>query len=219
MAWRVLSFLVGLQKYRVASSIILCHHFLFSVSLLLCHIFCWLCCCFCLFCLPCCFRVIIYYLPCCYFCVITKRQNLSWLSEHSLDFHERLLTWLKYDEIWIGEKHFYDPLHFGPIQKLPYWLNFLQICYRIRGNTWVLCACKSVLNILNKLKFHTCYTLKLWTWMLLWATSNYDTNMFHQTSFSSLFAWRGNADNGYLPIPRMVLKNGAFCAIMLTGKI
>jgi len=37
MAWRVLSFLVGLQKYRVASSIILCHHFLSAVSLLLCH--------------------------------------------------------------------------------------------------------------------------------------------------------------------------------------
>jgi hypothetical protein len=39
MAWRVLSLLFGLQKYRVASSIILYHHFLFAVSLLLCYHF------------------------------------------------------------------------------------------------------------------------------------------------------------------------------------
>jgi hypothetical protein len=52
MAWRVLSLLVGIQKYRVDSSIILCHHFLFAVSLFFVIIFCLLCC-FCLFFLPC----------------------------------------------------------------------------------------------------------------------------------------------------------------------
>jgi len=54
--------------------------------------------------------------------------------------------------------------------------------------------------------------------MLLWAISNYD--MFHRRPF--LFYSRGvemRTITGYLPIPRMVYKNGAFCGIMLTGKI
>ena len=54
--------------------------------------------------------------------------------------------------------------------------------------------------------------------MLLWAISNYD--MFHRRPF--LLYSRGvemRTITGYLPIPRMVHKNGAFCGIMLTRKI